>query len=391
MAYYLNNVYDHLVKRYKDKVYKHIDPNSQDMARTLKIYDTLMWILHRYEQFLNTTNLDAFEVKEAVNRFKLLQEPTFTKVFDCLKAITYKNPEMQKVLWKYRDFFVLEKRAMAKQYGELDLLNSILDNKELLSKSNDWERLSSKVLERMSKENFPVVIKIFAKISTSNMNKTIRLLAKDLLTNGPINQAIGKIDESSLEVFESFVIILTNFMKENKTLVFRNSIIKKFTFAFLFEKIKAASREIVNTIDNRFNNKAKVKEDEGKQPINKFIQEGFEFEFKYLDDVFQLNNQEYIELFHTYIDALFELYILLYFTIFKEMLSNKEQLESLQKDLLVPLCDHIIAEGDLTHINSLKLLSRDLAKLLIHISPYLNMLLASNDSTADNLKELASM
>ena len=104
MHYYLNNVYDHLVKRYKGKIYKHFDPNSQNMARTLKIYDTLMWMLQRYEQFLNTINLDAFEVEQVISRFKKLQRPFFTKIFDCLKALTYKNEKMQKVLWKFREF-----------------------------------------------------------------------------------------------------------------------------------------------------------------------------------------------------------------------------------------------------------------------------------------------
>lgn len=154
MAYYLNSVCDHLAKRCKGKAGRYFDPTSQDTARTLKIYDTLMWILYRYEQMLIATNLEAFEVEIVIERFKVLQEPIFTKVFDCLKAIAYKNPKIQKVLWKHREFLVVEKRALAKQLGELDLINYVINNQQLLYQCNDLDSLTVKVLKRMSKENY---------------------------------------------------------------------------------------------------------------------------------------------------------------------------------------------------------------------------------------------
>lgn len=106
MLYYLDNVYEHLLKRYKGLKHKNIDPNAQDMARTLKIYDNLMWIVFRYNQYLNIINMKAMGTISGPYHFAEHQEPFFTKVFSCLKAITYKNEQMQKVLWKFKEYFV---------------------------------------------------------------------------------------------------------------------------------------------------------------------------------------------------------------------------------------------------------------------------------------------
>lgn len=184
---------------------------------------------------------------------------------------------------------------MAKQFGELDLISYILDNQELLHQANDLDSLVYKVFERMSKENYPAVLEIFAKISKVYVNKTISLLAKDLLTNGRISEAMGNVYEAPPEVFNNFVEILVNFLKFNRTIILRNSIAKVFTFTLLFEKMEEYSKSIVQKMQDRFDNPAETKDDEGKQPVTELNFDPSFFEYKFFDDIFEPNNQEYIQ------------------------------------------------------------------------------------------------
>ena len=106
---------------------------------------------------------------------------------------------------------------------------------------------------------------------------------------------MGLIDDASLEVFSSFVVILLNFLKSNRTIMLRNTIVEKFTFALLYNKIKDIPHEVLKILNERFENYARSKDEEGSQTAIEFNHEKLDFKFKYLDDVFQPNDQEYTQ------------------------------------------------------------------------------------------------
>lgn len=388
-AYYVNNVYDQIVKRYKDKSYKHFDPSSQDMARTLKLYDNLMWLLYRYEQFFTTTNLDAFEAELTVSEYKLLQEPFFTKIFDSLKAIVYKNEKMQKVMWKHKEFLVFEKRALSCQYGELDLINYILDNNELLHESNRLDDFATSIFKRMSSENYEVVIQILSKISTSNVTHNISLLTMDLLNEGKISDALGKIDETSPETFNSFVIMLTNYLKCNRTIILRNNIINKFNFSLLFEKMKDSPKQVLLALQDRFDNNEESQKTDRSKPITKFTIDGYNFKFKFLKDVFEPTTQEYVESCGEYIETLFELYKILYFSIFVADVNHVEQMTDLANNFIDPLHEHLIRKETSLQKNHNRVISRTLPKFCEQMISYLKLLLSDTITVSKTCRFLA--
>ena len=68
-------------------------------------------------------------------------------------------------MWKHKEMFALERKGLLKQYGELDLINMIIDNDTLLLNTNNLDDFTGMIISRMSKDNFDVVLDILAKIS----------------------------------------------------------------------------------------------------------------------------------------------------------------------------------------------------------------------------------
>ena len=386
MTYFINNVYEYLVKRYKDRKYRHFDPTAQDMCRTLKIYDNLLWMLYRYEQFLNSTNIDAYEVEAAINRLKVMQKPFFTKIFDCLRAIVYKNEKMQKVMWKHKEFIVCKKRGLTEQFGELDVVSLILDNKNDLYKANDLDNLTNMVVERMAKENFEVVIEILAKISMATMNKKISLIAMDILTDGPVSEAMVKLADASPKLFTNFTIIISNMLKSNQTLILRNTIVDRFNFSYLYGKMKGISEHYSQVLIDRDGNvQNKTSADEEPEPDLKFEQEGFNFEYKFLKNYFEHNSAEFINLLDMGLSSLIELYNILYFNIFLNNSNHTEILKDIEFNFLEPMNDYLWPKEDQMVTNAQILLSRHLYKLYDFIDSYLNVIPNVNEVTPETL------
>jgi len=213
MNYFLDNVYNYLMRNYLSESKAFVEPNAQDSAVTLKLYDNLIWLLHRYKLFLHFTTLDFINHAAAKHRLINLQPIVFTKIFSCLQAIVFKNEKMQKIMWKHKEFLVVENRGVMPQFGELDLISLIIDNPKLLLKANDLDAFSEKLFKRISTENYQVIIRIFAKLSKATMNNTISNVALDLATEGPIFQQMGEKDQEVPEQFLSACVILTNLMK----------------------------------------------------------------------------------------------------------------------------------------------------------------------------------
>lgn len=148
MYYYLNSLYDSLVRNYKNKPKCYIEPSSQDMAITLKTYDNLMWILNRYSVAWRVSTFNYTNNQEGKDRHNKLQYSLFPTIFSILQAIAYKNEKMQKIMWKHKEFFTFSCRGLLMQFGELDLLSMLCDNKSLLLRDTNLDQLSDLVLTR---------------------------------------------------------------------------------------------------------------------------------------------------------------------------------------------------------------------------------------------------
>ena len=58
IQYYLESLYEFLVRHYKEGNGQYIEPCAQDSAVTLKIYDILIWIIHRMHKLFICVTFD---------------------------------------------------------------------------------------------------------------------------------------------------------------------------------------------------------------------------------------------------------------------------------------------------------------------------------------------
>ena len=203
MKYYLDSVYDYLKRNYVNSEKQYIEPSAQEAAVTLKIYDTLMWLLHRYIKFILAVNFDFSTVDAAKQRCEKLQPIVAKTIFNIFRAIAYKNEKIQRLMWKNKEFLVLEGRGLLKQYGELDLVNMIIDNDTLLLTSSNLDDFTGMVINRMSKDNFDVVLEILAKLSKAVMNETIATVAVDIVNGGSISKHMQTFEDLSVRNFKN--------------------------------------------------------------------------------------------------------------------------------------------------------------------------------------------
>ena len=152
--------------------------------------------------------------------------------------------------------------GLRKQYGELDLINIILDNDTLLLKSIDLDNLTGKVINRMSKDNFDVVLEILSKLSKATMNESISAVAMDIINGGPISEHMTKFEDISVRNFNSLCLILSNLLKTKRTIILRNTLAKRFTFELLADRLDAISYYFVDKLmlNERFSEDNKRKE-----------------------------------------------------------------------------------------------------------------------------------
>ena len=106
-------------------------------------------------------------------------------------------------MWKNKEFFVLEGRGLLKQYGELDLVNMIIDNDTLLLTSSNLDDFTGMVINRMSKDNFDAVLEILAKLSKAVMNETIATVAVDIVSGGSISKHMQMFEDLSVRNFKN--------------------------------------------------------------------------------------------------------------------------------------------------------------------------------------------
>ena len=106
-------------------------------------------------------------------------------------------------MWKNKEFLVLEGRGLLKQYGELDLVNMIIDNDTLLLTSSNLDDFTGMVINRMSKDNFDAVLEILAKLSKAVMNETIATVAVDIVSGGSISKHMQMFEDLSVRNFKN--------------------------------------------------------------------------------------------------------------------------------------------------------------------------------------------
>ena len=84
--------------------------------------------------------------------------------------MTVKNKRMKVLLWKYKTDIILPELGPDKGYGELELLNEILDDQSLLSKATDLQEVLNLLQNRKSDENLSIIFEIMSKITTVTSN-----------------------------------------------------------------------------------------------------------------------------------------------------------------------------------------------------------------------------
>ena len=412
MNYTVDNIYDNLMRNYETKQKAYIEPNAQDAASCLKLYDILMWILHRFRIMAEFSTFSFSNITAAVDRLTRLQPLLFTKIFSCLQAMCYKNEKMKKIMWKNKEFFLLERRGLLEQYGELSLISIIIDNPVLLLKDNTLDSFTNTLVKRMSKENFPSVLDIMAKISKASMNSTISTVAMDILTDGPISKSVGSLDEHSHKTFSNLCIILNNLLKSNRTIILRNKLCKVLTLDKLCSKVIAMSEDYskkltdVSDIPEKKDPEAESRrtdiEDSNERRRIFFMEtqiesskeritvENYAFVFAKFSEDFNQTSDEIVGELQLCYESLFSVYNLIYFNFFINHIEQSDQLVDLHEEFLKPLNQFMYSKNDYNIQNVHVLLSKNITEFLKNIGAYLkvisekSMIRDSPESLLDN-------
>jgi hypothetical protein len=223
---------------------------------------------------------------------------------------------------------------------------------------------------------YEVVINLFAKISQATMNDTISKCALDLLVGGPLSQNRKSIDEITDRTYGDLCLILSNFLKSNRTVVLRNSIANKLTLKATLERSIEASKtyaERLNDENDRFRPKIQTVSENYNGVImdikkDPFMVENYEFHTSVFDEDVKLTKDELIEEAMRCFLSIFELLDYLYFNIFTNEVSQEAQLKDLNSNFLEPLNKFLQTKGNQSCKNAQIILSKALPHLLTIIS-----------------------
>lgn len=396
IQYYLESLYEFLLRHYSKGDGQYIDPSSQDSAVTLKIYDILIWIIHRMHKLFICVNFN-FSSSDWKDFHEVCQPAICPTVYNCLQAIAYRNERIQRLLWKNKEFLVLEEMGLRKQYGELDLICMILDNDKLLLKSIDLDNLTAKVINRMSKDNFDVVLEILAKLSKATMNESISAVAMDIINGGPISEHMTKFEDLSVRNFNSLCIILNNLLKTKRTIILRNTLAKRLTFKLLADRVDDIGYHFVDKLlsNDRFNEDSKMKENKDPDQTKNYTRAVANFrgrEYPFLHSNFQtditLTRDEIVMEAEKYFNSIFDLYQFLHFSIFVSQVDQNAQLSDLNDKCLKPMREFLHQRGNDRLSYAQGLLSLNLPKLLRYMEAYIDVV---NEKALVNKSYLASL
>ena len=380
------------MRNYETKQKAYIEPNAQDTASCLKLYDVIMWILHRFRLMAEITNFEYSDEDENREIVTNIQSLHFTKIFSCLQAMCYKNEKMKKIMWKNKEFFLLERRGLSEQYGELSLISMIIDNPVFLLRDNTLDNFTNNLVKRMSKENFPSVLEIMAKISEASMNSTISTVAMDILTDGPISKSVGNLDEHSYKTFSNLCIILNNLMKSNRTVTMRNHLCEQLTFEKLLTLVFSIAEDYFKKLTDISDiPEKKNPEEEARQTHIKDNREkrrifymGTQTEsakktvkladIRYVhtnfNEDFTQTYEEVVEELQNCYETFFRIYNLLYFSFFINHVEQNQQLDDLYEKMLKPLNQFLYSKSSNSLENVKILVSKNATGFLKKICSY---------------------
>ena len=302
-------------------------------------------------------------------------------------------------MWKHKEMFTLERKGLLKQYGELDLINMIIDNDTLLLNTNNLDDFTGMIISRMSKDNFDVVLDILAKISRATMNETISAVAKDIIKGGPISQTMGSFEQLSVRNFSSLCIILYNLLNSKRTIVLRNNLTQLFTFKLLVKKsIEISSCFVSKLIHNKkeaSNVGNEKSEDEAPEVLSKITENlpvrfelqgnPYYFEYSHFESDFDRTKIEIIEEAHSVFKSLYQLYDFLYFSIFITQVDQTKQLHDLYENCLTPLKRFLSEEANLESSLKQSMLAQNIPKLIKTLKTYLEVVEDSHQFEIDGL------
>lgn len=165
--------------------------DAQSIYWNLKVYDILLRLLFRLEEYCVWKDLKSIfycdekpTETEKINchNHEYFQFPIFSNIFTILYGMTVKNKRMKILLWKYKTDIILPDLGPDPGYGELELLNELLDDQSLLSKATDLQDVLNCLIQRKSDANLPIMFEILSKITTVTSNAFVEDL---ILTTFP--------------------------------------------------------------------------------------------------------------------------------------------------------------------------------------------------------------
>jgi hypothetical protein len=156
---------------------------AQIVCRNLKVYDMLIQFVTKNKHYLQSDYSD--DSIEGINYFveNCYDEvkDTFKIVFEVLKQMTKRNEKTQRVMWKYKELFVLEELGSQPQIGELDLLLKIMESKEMITKTRDFTDLVDSLHKRISEVNLKPMFGIFNKLAIVTDSPFIKKAALEFI------------------------------------------------------------------------------------------------------------------------------------------------------------------------------------------------------------------
>lgn len=217
-----------------------LDLNSQDILCNTKMYEPLLYHFLSQRSYAITKNFEFIKQMRDKMVLEKLQDLFFYNLFNWLIVLSHKNEKVQKAIWKYRNLLVLEELGDNIGYGELELVNTILENDQLLLQVTDLENLSNRLIKRWGKTNKQILLEILAKITKTGISENNLKVIKTALK-------LPK-EEINFTSFANLCRIALNVMKSDSIYSLDVTIENFFPLEWLPERFEAMTGYYINLL-----------------------------------------------------------------------------------------------------------------------------------------------
>ena len=169
--------------------------------------------------------------KTKINEDPLLQKANLVikMVFKVLSAAALKSSRGQTVIWKFKNVFTLKELKESKGFGELYLIDKLVDNKKIIQTANDMPQFLKKLDKRYGEKNKKIMLRIYSKISWVIVGDFMNIWIQNIMDISKYFE-----DNDNIEWGLLLFSILSNILKVDRSYSLRDKLTKTLGFSKLY-------------------------------------------------------------------------------------------------------------------------------------------------------------